>query len=207
MGSDNACYITGNLTRDPELKTSKGGTSYCNFTVAVNYKDANGNEKAEFVPVKAWGVLAEECGSNLSKGRRVSVRGRFTVSAWEDQGGQKKYFTQIVADRVAITLPSSRRKEDGNGYGGNDYNNGNGYNNGGYNNNGGYGSGKTGGNQSQWNQSQSTQQGKGDFSQFGPATQEPQPMEQNTFANYGQQPASSGPPDNVMGPKDEEIPF
>lgn len=204
MGSDNACYITGNLTRDPEMKTSRGGTSYCNFTVAVNHTDANGNNKAEFVPVKAWGVLAEECGSNLTKGRRVSVRGRFTVSAWEDQGGQKKYFTQIVADQVSITLPSSRRKDNGNGYDGNgcNGNNGNGYNNG-----GGYGNGRTGGNQSQWNQPQSASQGKGDFSQFGPSTQEPQPMEQTTFASYGPQPAPMGPPDNVVRPQDEEIPF
>lgn len=209
MESDNACYLTGNLTRDPELKTSKGGIPYCNFTVTTNRKDANGNDKADFIPIKVWGVLAEECGNNLSKGRRVTVRGRFTTSSWEDQGGQKRYFTQILANMVAIVLPSSRKTENGSGYGGNGYN-GNGYGSG-YNNGGYGGSNTSGGTQSQWNHSQNAQQnaqqGRGDFSQFGPSTPEPQPMEQTTFANYGQQPASSGPPDNVMGPKDEEIPF
>ena len=113
MLKDNQCYITGNLGRDPEIKLTKNGKPYCKFTIASSFKSGY-KEYTEWVPVQVWGELAESCGDYLQKGKRVSIRGHFSTSSYQDDKGKKRYYTQIVAEQVAVVLPGSAfSKEDG----------------------------------------------------------------------------------------------
>lgn len=105
MLNDNQCFISGRLGRDPELKYTQRGKAYCRLSVACSYK-VKEEERTDWVPVQVWGPLAESCGSNLQKGQRVMVRGRYSSSSYESPQG-KKYFTQVVADLVAICLDGS----------------------------------------------------------------------------------------------------
>lgn len=105
MLNDNQCFISGRLGRDPELKYTQKGKAYCRLSVACSYK-VKEEERTDWVPVQVWGPLAENCGSNLQKGQCVLVRGRYSSSSYESPQG-KKYFTQVVADLVAICLDGS----------------------------------------------------------------------------------------------------
>lgn len=105
MMNDNQCFISGRLGRDPELKYTQSGKAYCRLSVACSYK-VKEEERTDWVPVQVWGPLAENCGSNMQKGQRVIVRGRYSSSSYESPQG-KKYFTQVVADLVAICLDGS----------------------------------------------------------------------------------------------------
>ena len=175
MINDNQCYITGNLGRDPEMKYTQSGRPYCRFSVASSYKTSGSEEHTDWVPIQVWGPLAESCGNNLRKGARVTVRGRFTTSSWKDSSGNKKYFTQLVADQVAMVLPSSVNAN----------------------------AGSTGGQSNQWGapaRQQGQTGGRGDFGQFGEARQEPPPMEQTSFSDYSSKQGEQVPP-----PKDEDL--
>lgn len=102
----NRAMIIGNLTRDPELRTTSGGQTVATFGVATNHSwtDASGQkqEKAEFHNVVAWGKLAEICGQYLTKGRKVYVEGRIQTRDWEGQDGQKKFRTEIVTETMIM---------------------------------------------------------------------------------------------------------
>lgn len=108
--SSNDCFISGLLGRDPEIKYTGKGTPYCRFTVACLRKVKN-KEYTDWVPVIAWGSLAEGCGNHLKKGTSVMVRGRFTTSSYDGAQG-KKYFTQITADMVSLRIEGPRRQGD-----------------------------------------------------------------------------------------------
>jgi single-strand DNA-binding protein len=99
----NNVVITGNLTRDPELRTIPSGTSVCELGVAVNerVKDSSGawTDRANFFNVTVWGKSAENCAQYLSKGRGVAVSGRLRWESWE-KDGQKRSAVKIVADMV-----------------------------------------------------------------------------------------------------------
>lgn len=105
MLNDNQCFISGRLGRDPDVKYTQNGKPYCRLSVASSYK-VKDQEHTDWVSVQVWGPLAESCGSNLQKGQRVMVRGRYSSSSYESPQG-KKYFTQVVADLVAICLDGS----------------------------------------------------------------------------------------------------
>lgn len=113
----NRVIITGNLTRDPELRTLQSGTSVCELRVAVNSsrKDESGNwvDKPNYFNVKVWGAQGENCATYLSKGRPVAIDGRLDWREWEGQDGQKRQSVEIIADRVQFL--GSR---DGGGQGG-----------------------------------------------------------------------------------------
>jgi single-strand DNA-binding protein len=100
----NRVIITGNLTRDPELRSLPSGTSVCELRVAVNSsrKDESGNwvDKPNYFNVKVWGAQGENCATYLSKGRPVAVDGRLDWREWEGQDGQKRQSVEIIADRV-----------------------------------------------------------------------------------------------------------
>lgn len=91
MLNDNQCFISGRLGRDPDLKYTQSGKPYCRLSVACSYK-VKEEERTDWVPVQVWGPLAENCGSNMQKGQRVMVRGRYSSSSYESPQG-KKYFT------------------------------------------------------------------------------------------------------------------
>lgn len=98
--------IIGNLTRDPEVKTTPQGTNVASFGVATNlvWVDQSGQkqEKAEFHNVVAWRKLADICGQYLKKGSKVYIEGRLQTRDWVGQDGVKRYRTEIVADNMIM---------------------------------------------------------------------------------------------------------
>src|SRR5947207_10542126 len=100
----NRVTITGNLTRDPELRSLQSGTSVCKMRVAVNSrrKDQNGEwvDKPNYFDVTVWGAQGENCSTYLSKGRPVAVDGRLDWREWEASDGTKRQSVEIIADSV-----------------------------------------------------------------------------------------------------------
>jgi len=102
----NRAQIIGNLTRDPETRTTPSGQTVANFSVATSHfwKDQQGvkQEKAEYHNIVAWGKLAEIVQQYLGKGRKVYVEGRLQTRDWEGQDGVKKYRTEIVCENMIM---------------------------------------------------------------------------------------------------------
>ncbi|PIR44430.1 MAG: single-stranded DNA-binding protein [Candidatus Vogelbacteria bacterium CG10_big_fil_rev_8_21_14_0_10_51_16] len=101
----NKAIIIGNLTRDPEKRAMPSGNAVTSFSVATNsvWKDKDGMKKeaTEFHNIVVFGRPAENCAQYLKKGQSVLVEGRMQTRSWDDQtSGQKKYRTEVVADRV-----------------------------------------------------------------------------------------------------------
>jgi len=101
----NKAIVIGNLTRDPEMKALPSGIQVTSFSVATNrvWKDKNGakQESVDFHNVVVFGRQAETAAQYLKKGASVMVEGRMQTRSWDDKGsGEKKYRTEIVADRV-----------------------------------------------------------------------------------------------------------
>ncbi len=100
----NRALVIGNLTRDPEVKALPAGSKVCSFSVATNrvWKDKNGarQESVDYHNVVVFGRQAETAGQYLKKGQSVLVEGRMQTRSWDGTDGQKKYRTEIVADRV-----------------------------------------------------------------------------------------------------------
>jgi len=100
----NRAIIVGNLTRDPELRSLPSGVKVATIGVATNrvYKDKNGvrQEDTQFHNVVVFGAQAETSAQYLKKGQTVLVEGRMQTRSWDAADGQKRYRTEIVADRV-----------------------------------------------------------------------------------------------------------
>ena len=111
--------ITGNLTRDPELRTTTGGTNVCAFSVAVNrnYKSSDGEarEEVSYIDCVAWGKLGEVIAEYAKKGSGVLVSGRLSQRSYEGKDGIKRSRTEIVAEDFNFigANPASR---DNSGY-------------------------------------------------------------------------------------------
>jgi single-strand DNA-binding protein len=104
MSGINKAIIVGRLGKDPEVKQIGQGQTVCTLAVATseNWMDKNGQkqERTEWHRIVVWGKLAEICGKYLAKGRLAYIEGRLQTRQWEDQQGQKKYTTEIVASNV-----------------------------------------------------------------------------------------------------------
>ncbi len=102
----NRAQIIGNLTRDPELRTTTTGQSVTNFSVATSsqWTDVNGQkqERTEYHSIVAWGKLAEICHQYLGKGRKVFVEGRLQTRDWETPDGGKRQRTEIIAENMIM---------------------------------------------------------------------------------------------------------
>jgi len=101
----NTVVITGNLTRDPELRSTSGGTAVCGMRVAVNSRrrDGSGNwiDKPNYFDVTVFGAQGENCSTYLQKGRPVAIEGRLDWSEWEAKDGSgKRQKVEIVANSV-----------------------------------------------------------------------------------------------------------
>lgn len=110
--------IAGNLTRDPELRTTPNGASVASFSVAVNrvYRDSNGTQKEDvsFIDCSAWGKLGEMIGQYAKKGSGVLVSGRLSQRTWEDKtSGQKRSRVEIVVEDFNFTGAASDRNGEG----------------------------------------------------------------------------------------------
>ena len=100
----NQVILIGNLTEDPELQYTQSGVARTTFTIAVNrsYRDSNDElqEETTFVPITTWRNQAENCATYLSKGRPVAVTGRLRISNYEDDEGNNRKWTSVVARNV-----------------------------------------------------------------------------------------------------------
>lgn len=98
----NKAILVGNLTRDPDVRTTPSGVSVTTFTVAVQrrYKSQDGQQQADFIPVVTWRGLADNCGKYLTKGSKVGVVGQIQTRSYDDANGVKRYVTEIIADEV-----------------------------------------------------------------------------------------------------------
>ena len=103
--SFNQAVLMGNLTRDPELRTTPNGQSVCSFSLALNrsYKNASGEwqEATDFIDIVAWGALGERVAQYLTKGRPALVSGRLQSRSWE-QDGMKRSKVEVVASEVTF---------------------------------------------------------------------------------------------------------
>ena len=117
----NRVVLTGNLTRDPELRSLPSGMSVCNLRIASNTrrKDASGEwmDKPNYFSVTVWGAQGENCARFLSKGRPVALDGRLEWREWQGQDGAKRESVEIVADSVQFL----GGREEGQGGGGNGF--------------------------------------------------------------------------------------
>ncbi len=108
----NKLTIIGNLTKDPELRTTSSGIAVCSFTVAVNRrKKAEGQPEADFFRVSAWRQLGDNCQRYLAKGRKVAVVGAVSVNTYQASDGSTRAQLEITADDVEFL--SSRNEEGG----------------------------------------------------------------------------------------------
>ena len=99
----NKVFLIGNLTRDPEMRSTQSGVPVCNFSIAVNRRFRNaqtGQQETDFLNIVAWRQLAELCGRYLTKGRKVAVVGSIQTRTYEAQDGSKRSAFDIVADEV-----------------------------------------------------------------------------------------------------------
>lgn len=106
MSDLNRVMLIGNLTKDPESKSLTTGQSLSTFSIATNrtWKDTTGakKEKVEFHNIVVWGKLADICNQYLKKGSKIFIEGRLETRSWDDQNGQKRYRTEIIAENLQM---------------------------------------------------------------------------------------------------------
>ena len=114
--------VYGHLGADPEVRYTASGQPVCNFRVATSErwksKDGEPQERTEWHRIVVWGNNAENCGQYLRKGQLALVDGRIQTREWEDQQGQKRYTTEIVADRVIFGPSANGERRENSGDGG-----------------------------------------------------------------------------------------
>ncbi|HMB54111.1 MAG TPA: single-stranded DNA-binding protein, partial [Thermoanaerobaculia bacterium] len=116
----NKAMLIGNLGRDPEVRTTPSGQPVATFSIATHrrWRDRDGarQEATEWHNIVCWGRLAEIAGQYLTKGRQVFIEGRIQTRSWDDQqSGEKKYMTEIIADNFQM-LGSRDDAGGGGGY-------------------------------------------------------------------------------------------
>ena len=109
----NKVILIGNLTRDPDYGETQSGISFCNFSIAVNrpYNDSNGERQTDFFNIKTWRGQADNCAKYLRKGSKVGVVGSLQTRTYEDNDGNKRNVTEIVANEVEF-LSSANKSDD-----------------------------------------------------------------------------------------------
>jgi len=117
MSGVNKVILIGRLGQDPEVKFMQSGTAVCNFSMATSetWKDKESGEKqekTEWHKITAWRRLAEICGEYLHKGSQVYIDGKLQTRSWEDQDGNKRWTTEIVAAQMQM-LSGGGQKDNG----------------------------------------------------------------------------------------------
>ncbi len=106
MSGVNKVILVGNLGSDPELRNTGSGIQVANFSLATseNFKGRDGERqtRTEWHKIVTFGKLAEICGQYLQKGKQVYIEGRLQTRSWEDQSGNKKYTTEIIANQMVM---------------------------------------------------------------------------------------------------------
>lgn len=109
----NKVFLIGNLTKDPELRTTQSGENVCSFTVAVNRRRSgeNANQQVDYFRISAWRGLAEICSKFLAKGRKVAVTGRVSANAYMGNDNAPHASLEVMADDVEFLTPKSDSTE------------------------------------------------------------------------------------------------
>lgn len=108
----NRAMLIGRLTKEPELRATTSGISVCTFTLAVDRKVKQGEEKkADFLPVVVWRTQADNCAKYLHKGSMAGISGNIQTRTYEKNDGTKMYITEIVAEEVQF-LSSPKKEEE-----------------------------------------------------------------------------------------------
>lgn len=116
MKTNNLAYVfaDGNLTHDPELKTTPTGKSIASFTIAVNHnfsRDANQDDEVSFFEVEAWEKLGENCSEYLKKGSKVTVIGLLRQDRWKSSDGTARSKVKISAQQVRFDYTARAEKK------------------------------------------------------------------------------------------------
>jgi len=112
----NNVVLVGRLTKDPELKYTQGGVAVCRFTLAANrpFKNAAGENEADFINCVTWRKTAENTANFLRKGSLAGIEGRIQTSNFEGKDGNRVFMTEIVADSVQFLEPKSASSNQSN---------------------------------------------------------------------------------------------
>jgi single-strand DNA-binding protein len=128
--SFNKVILVGNLTRDPELRSTPNGTSICRFSLAVSrqFRNADGSTRDEvlFVEVDSFGKQAETIGRHMAKGRPLLVEGRLRLDQWESQNGEKRSRIMVVMESFQFLTAPTRQELGDEGGGESTFNRGDG---------------------------------------------------------------------------------
>ena len=96
----NKVILGGRITADPELKATSQGISVCSFSVAVNRRSKDGQAPADFINCQAWRATAEFISRYFKKGSSICLVGSIQTRTWNDQQGNKRYATEVIADEA-----------------------------------------------------------------------------------------------------------
>ena len=111
--------IIGNLTNDPEIRSTQTGKNVCTFTIAVNRKKVS-EPQTDFFRINAWNGLADTCARFLAKGKKVAVVGELQARTYEDKQGKTRLSLDVSADEVEFLSPKEEKpkkeKENSDGY-------------------------------------------------------------------------------------------
>ena len=116
MASFNKVILIGNMTADPELKQTTGGISVCSFSIAVNRRFARaeqGQQNVDFINIVTWRQQAEFVSRYFKKGNPILVCGQLQTRSWNDNQGQKRYATEVVADEVSFVASAAQTAAGG----------------------------------------------------------------------------------------------
>lgn len=110
----NKVFFIGNLTKDVDLRSTQTGKSVATFTIAVQRAfKREGQPEADFFPVVVWGAIGENCAKYLAKGKKIAVIGALQNRSYEDNNGQKRQITEVVASEVEFLTPKSATEGNG----------------------------------------------------------------------------------------------
>lgn len=114
----NRAILTGRLTKDPELRTTKNGISVVMFTLAVNrqYTNQDGSRSADFINIVAWRKTAEAICNYTHKGSLIGVDGRIQTRNYDNKDGQRVYVTEVVADSFSFLESKKDEQNNQQGY-------------------------------------------------------------------------------------------
>jgi len=106
----NKIFLIGNLTFDPETRTTPNGVSVCSFNIAVNrrFVPQGGERQTDFFRISAWRQLGENCQKYLSKGKKVAVVGELAARTYVDKNGETRISLEVTADEVEFLTPKSQ---------------------------------------------------------------------------------------------------
>jgi len=116
----NSVFLTGRLTRDPELRYTPSGVAVVQFTLAVerDYKPEGGEREADFINCVAWRKTAEYIANNFRKGKPMTVKnGRLQTRSFENNEGRRQYVTEVIVSEFDFALTDNTRTDGGTGAG------------------------------------------------------------------------------------------